>query len=101
MKEQEEEAETKRKVVRIARDALRKEMAQQLLTTCGGILNDERSALKALEIHRDDVDAAVNWLLDNPAAVGEITRALKEEDVIKKKKKEKEKKKKQKTAQIQ
>lgn len=81
---QEEQEKQRRMVEQVARDAHQKEMAQMILGTCGPMVNnDERLALKALEMHYGDANAVVSWLLDTPGAQARLSMAIEEEDAMK------------------
>ena len=77
----EEEAKARKEAQRAARAAQRSEMAQQVLQVCGPMIdNDERKALKALELNRYRVEVAISWLFDNPNALAEISRLVPDEE---------------------
>ena len=89
-KEAEEQAKVRAEVEKVARQAAREEAAQSLLDMCFGLLPSQRHALKALELHRDNAQAAANFIFENEvAAIQEINRLIREEDESKKKEEEK------------
>lgn len=79
---EEEEEKARQEAARVAQEVERKEMAMQLMSICGGMLQSEKQALKALEMNDDKLEVTVTWILDDHNAINEINREVQAEEAV-------------------